>query len=447
MSKTFQSVPPCSSNKSQVPRVSGEFGLKTKIMVLFLVLLVTTHSLPIVFGAPDDPTSPNTQSMVLSNLREAAESRRDELFYLFEEEVPSEILAQLQGAITQMNLASTLEDDDPYGAAQAYLDALKLFRGSWESYSDYKPAAGEESLVNVIEDLTQEPQPQNIDEEIKNNKEKRIIKFQEKILKGIEEEENSELDMGTPVFETIKSGLEHLKRMIQEGSLTSAVEVLKVTAYQYRNSVDDLSSKQSSKLEKSLTNIESKLEREEEKESTKNGKEIGVVDEEKTNNGNGKSTDVTEKTNNGKDDENKNNGNSESETVDNSNNNGNGHGKDETDTPPDTSDDKTNNGKGNTKTESTETEETPDPEPVEEKTNNGNGNGNSGSNATESDEQPEPEEKSNNGNGNSKQDEETRGRSSTNDPGSNETPDDDEPEAKGSPKKDKQDKSNNHKKQ
>lgn len=422
MSKTFQNVPPCSYNKPQVARGSGEYGLKTKLMVIFLVILVTSHSLPRVFGASDSPYSQNDQHSVISNLREAAESRRDELLYLFEEEVPSEILSQLQGAIEKMNTASSLENEDQYMAAQAYLEALKLFRESWESYSDYKPEAGEESLVTVVEDLTQEPEPQDIEEAIKDNKEKRIIKFQEKILKNIEEDEDS--DAVSSVFETVKSGLENLKQMIKEGSLTSAVEVLKISASQYKTGVDEITSKQSSKLDKSLTHIESKLEKEVEK--TNNGNNFTPEEDEK------------EKTNNGNDKEKTNNGNSDPVTVESSNNNGNGNGNSDEDTQSASNEDKSNNsnGNGNSKSE----EESNSESNSEEKSNNGNGN-DKDSTDTDSTEEPESEEKTNNGNGNEKTGTETS-ESSSNDKDSDESQDKDKSKSNNSSKKDEKEKSN-----
>jgi hypothetical protein len=378
MSKSFQTVPPCSSNKTQNANSSGEYKVKTRLVVLILVLLVTTNSIPSVRGVPDDQYSPNSQNSVLVNLREAAEARRDELLYLFEEELPVEILRQLQNAIDHMGDASDLEISDPSAASKAYLETLRMFRVAWAMYSDYKPEAGEESLEEIIETFTPEPKPQDIEVKIKKTKEKRIEKFQEKILKKIEEEAPEESGSSS-IFDAVKAGFQNLNKMIRQGTLTSAVDLLKITMTQYEAGVNEIESKQASKLDKTVTRLEDKLEREEEKESKNNGKsQAESNDDEKSNNGN---SDI--KSNNG-------NGNSKSEDEEPATNEKSNNGNDKSEDDEPEVEEKTNNGNGNSK------EEPEDDDPVvEEKSNNGN-------DKPEEDE-PEPKEKTNNGNGNSKE--------------------------------------------
>jgi len=302
-------------------------------------------------------------------------------------------------------------------------------------YSDYKPEAGEESLVEIIETFTPEPQPQDIEVKIKDTKEKRIEKFQEKILKKIEEETPDEPETSF-IFDIVKSGFKNLNQLIRQGTLTSAVDLLKMTMTQYEAGLEELDSKQASKLDKTVTRLEDKLDKETEKANNGNGNSKSAVVESdepnlvsqtdvKSNNGKGN---TKEKSNNGNGNENNGNGNTESlvagsvesaEEPQDEEKTNNGNGNDDTK-------EKTNNGNFNDDPEEEESE-------VEDKSNNGNGN----SKEEPEEEEPEAEEKTNNGNSKS-EDKSNNGNGNSKpeeDPVEDETPEDDKEKSNNGKKK------------
>jgi len=117
---------------------------------------------------------------VYQEIKSAAEARRDELLYLLELELPTDIMEKLEEALYTMEAAE--ETEDLRNATEQYLHALKQLRNTWQEYLNDKPEAVKENFEE--KDVNDKPKPEetappeNLEEEINiANKKKRLTEI------------------------------------------------------------------------------------------------------------------------------------------------------------------------------------------------------------------------------------------------------------------------------
>jgi len=171
--------------------------MRTKLIAMVLLLLLVAAPFSQIAYAGTAVTgidqsdevgqNDSVNDNVYEEIKAAAEARRDELLYLLELELPPDIMDKLQEALYAMNEAE--EKDDSREAAEQYLYALKQFRNTWEKYLSYSPEGAEESFEEIDERDKPSPEetepPEDLEEEIKVVKEKRLVEIQEEIQEKI----------------------------------------------------------------------------------------------------------------------------------------------------------------------------------------------------------------------------------------------------------------------
>jgi len=265
--------------------------MKTRFTLIALVaLILTAASSQITFAAASNG---DQASSVYLQIKEAAEARQDELLYLLEEDLPTDVMTSLQTAIQLMQQAETVSAEDPHAALQYYLDAMKYFRETWTNYLKND----EQASTNTLEKVTDPETPPEIiiddefENEIKQNKVRLLDKFQERITEKyislyseIEEivddltEEDSAKILKT--FQNAQDKLGKIRDKFEKGEVDDALDSLDSSLLTFEDDLEYLSDKDALKTIKKIEHMDKqtyKVEAEKEKK-IKNGEDTEEED-------------------------------------------------------------------------------------------------------------------------------------------------------------------------
>lgn len=240
--------------------------MRTRYAYMALIALLSL-SVSIQLAYAEDDTG-NPVPSVYSQIKEAAEARQNELLYLLDQDLSPEVMGTLQAALYQMSLAEAVED--PQSAMAHYLDALKLFRETLSRYLKENKESSTNTLEPVIKTgAPPSPDEDELDEQIKENKERLLTKFQ----KRIEEkylayyEEITEImeylpeDDSKKVENTFQNALGKLKKIqekAEDGGLDEAITMLNLDLGMFEDDLDYLEDKNASKAIKKIVKTEDK---------------------------------------------------------------------------------------------------------------------------------------------------------------------------------------------
>ena len=118
--------------------------MRRKLTILAIFALMISSSISLTYATPEDGNTPS----VYDTIREAAESRRDELLYLLDEDISNDVMNNLQTALQQMQEAD--ESQDPQASLQLYMSALQNFRKTWSSYLKEDEEASQNTLACLL---------------------------------------------------------------------------------------------------------------------------------------------------------------------------------------------------------------------------------------------------------------------------------------------------------
>jgi hypothetical protein len=255
--------------------------MRTKLIAMILLLVLAAALFPPMAYAVTEADH-GDDTVVYEEIKSAAEARRDELLYLLELELPSDILKKLEEALITMDEAE--ETVDTREATELYLYALKLFRNTWQRYLSYNPEATVESLEDIDEDDKPSPEesepPKGLEKEIKETKEKRLIEIQEEILEKITvlgehiEELKGYLSEGDSkvvekALETELRKLEKIMDKVSEGEYDGAIDDLILAEFEIEDDVDEMDDKEAAKTLRMVESLLFQIQRTEEKRKRK----------------------------------------------------------------------------------------------------------------------------------------------------------------------------------
>lgn len=253
----------------------------TLIAVILLLLIAATPYPPTAYAVKAVDLGDDTDE-VYEEIKAAAEARRDELLYLLELELPPDILETLMEALYAMDEAE--ETTDPREATEQYLYALKQFRKTWQRYLSYSPEAATESLGEVDESDKPSPEesepPEDLDEEIRVAKEKRLVEIQEKLsekiaamgeqvddLRGYLSDEDSKLL--EKALEREMKELGNIMDKVGRGEYDDAIDELVVTDFEIEDDVDEMEDKEAANTLRMVERLQSQAQRTEERKKRK----------------------------------------------------------------------------------------------------------------------------------------------------------------------------------
>ncbi len=178
-------------------RDSSEPEMRIKILALIMLgLLLTAPFTQIAWGASvesgagesnDDSADKENSEVtetVFNSIKLAAEARRDEVFSKISEDLPPSVLSDIGEALTLMEEAEGSEATMGE-ATQLYMQAMKLFRDSWNYIDDdaHMPT-GETSGSD--EPVLVDKQNENLNEEILIAKQQLLLRFKTNFQNRIE---------------------------------------------------------------------------------------------------------------------------------------------------------------------------------------------------------------------------------------------------------------------
>jgi len=179
-----------------------------------------------------------------------------------------------------MRLAENTED--PNDALEHYMNALKSFR---ETMSNYL-RENEDTSTNILEPIIDPigpPEPEDLDEEIKENTIRLITKFQEQIEKKFSvyyDEVEEMLEFLPEEAEEIKEKVERVQNKIEKvkersnkGKFNEAVELLDEDLDSFDEDLDYLDEKNNTKTTKKIEKMEEDARKEKEAQERKARKE------------------------------------------------------------------------------------------------------------------------------------------------------------------------------
>ncbi|MCW4049766.1 MAG: hypothetical protein NWE89_08525 [Candidatus Bathyarchaeota archaeon] len=273
---------------------------KMKVIPL-MVLLLSSLFVNLVYADIDGDDITNDlgnnrkiSQKVYDAIKAAAEARRDELLYLLEKDLSPEILNSLQQALTAMKKAEETEGADLKASAQYYLDALKLFRSTWQQYLDYNPDAVYGAPDDTEDsDKPKGDDPEDLDDEIKKGKHQLIVQYQDGLLERItsmyqhvEDIVDSITDDDARKLETILGNSDKKIRQvlgkINDGEYSDAIDDLSSLTLQLNAGFDYLGDNDVSKLLKNVDHLEAKVQKtlKEKEEKEKKGQDTSDEDDE-----------------------------------------------------------------------------------------------------------------------------------------------------------------------
>jgi len=237
--------------------------MKSRFTILTLIaLLCVSTSIQTVAAGPDDG---NQVISVYETIKDAAEARRDELLYLLEEDISLQVMDGLRSALDSMKLAEETSQSDPGASLGHYMDALRLFRETWTLYLE-ENKEGASSSFSPLEEPEIIEIPQDLEKEIKETKEKLLVKFQEKIVKqytkivdDVEEikdfvpgEDNKKIQSAV---NKVQKKIEDLSKKISKGDLDEVIDTLEDEPEPFDEDFDDLSDKEAKETLKTIARI------------------------------------------------------------------------------------------------------------------------------------------------------------------------------------------------
>jgi len=224
--------------------------MRGKTIGIMMILVLLSQSLVVSYGAIDDRPVPDNEITVILKLKSSTEARRDEFLYLLEEELPHEIMLNLQITLQTMQEAEQLFNIDPRGAASSYLQALKGFRITWEMYVDYKPEAPVQSFSEPPVEDPPEVDREDQTEEITETKAVLLERFTEKVSIKIVSFQEDVDDVSDEITEETSFTLSNvliemhdklviIGDMIKTGSMESAIVALGEASLEVENDIPD----------------------------------------------------------------------------------------------------------------------------------------------------------------------------------------------------------------
>ena len=294
MNKTFQNVPRRSFNIPDGYSGAGGDRLNAKVIVCMMMLVLLSQSSLVSYGAIDDMPVQDNEMAVLFQLKSSAEARRDELLYLLEEDLPTDIMENLQHALQTMKEAEQVFDSDPRESSRLYLKALQGFRTTWELYLNYKPEAPEQTFSEPpVEDPPDDDEGDQT-EEITQAKGVLLDRFKDRVSKKLAslqghvdelEDEMSNDDSNTinNVLKNMRNKLTDIGKMIRTGSTDSALDALSETSSELENGISGLNDQQIINSINAVSRFEDKIQKAEARnDSTENKKDKSDEEEDST---------------------------------------------------------------------------------------------------------------------------------------------------------------------
>ena len=268
--------------------------MRGKTIAIIMILGLLSQSLVVSYGAINDSPIYENEMDVFIKLKSSAEARRDEFLYLFEEDLPFEIMENLQYALQTLHEAEELFDSDPRESSRLYLGVLKGFRITWEMYVDYNPEAPEQSFSEPPAEtppvVNNDDQTEEIIKTKGNLLNRFIVKVSTKlnlIQEDVEEREDEMSDDGsitlTNVIKEMHETIVHIGELIETGSMEVAIvalgeaslEVEKVIPELIDEEIEEAAAAEAHKAEKAAKKAQKKAER----EAKKAEKEADKVEE------------------------------------------------------------------------------------------------------------------------------------------------------------------------
>jgi len=230
----------------------------------------------------DEYDNNNVNDKVYQEIKAAAEARRDELLYLLELELPQDIMEKLEEALYVMEEAE--ETEGTKEATQQYMYALKQFRSTWQKYINDKPDVVKETFEKSDESDKPKPEdtepPEDLEEEIKVAKEKRLVKIQEEVkekivkvsehvdeLKEYLSEEDSKVV--EKAIENEEKKLEKIMDKVSKGEYDDAIDELIETEFDIEDDVEEMEDKEAAETLKNVEKIQSQVQKTKEQKQKK----------------------------------------------------------------------------------------------------------------------------------------------------------------------------------
>ena len=241
-------------------------------LIALVALLCFSTSIQMTCAEPEGKQVPTVYFMI----KDAAEARESELLYLLDEDLSPIVFDYLLEGLDEMKLAENAED--PQVALEHYMNALKCFR---ETMSNYL-VENEDTSTNILEpviDPIGPPEPEDLDEEIKENTVRLISQFQEKIEEkfAVYYDEVEEIIEFLPEdaeefkekIERVQDKIEKVKERSSKGELKEAVKLLDEDLDSVDEDLDYLDEKTKSKTNRKIEKMEEKERREKEEKERK----------------------------------------------------------------------------------------------------------------------------------------------------------------------------------
>ena len=276
--------------------------MKARYTILTLIaLLCVAMSIQTVAAEQSDG---NQAPSVYNYIKKAAEDRQDELLYLLEEDISPQVMDSLLAALNSVQLAEETGQSDPEASLGYYMDALRLFRETWELYLE-ENKEGASTSFSPEDDTPEDPEvPEDLDEKIKETQVKRLEKFNEDLINEymkivdkvndltdyVDDDDTEEI---STAVNTAKQKFNEVAKKIRKGEIDDVIDELDEEDIPFGDDFDKLL-----ELEESITEKNQRKSIQEEKKTntrktksrkTSNDEGIpGEDEEEKPGNGNGK---------------------------------------------------------------------------------------------------------------------------------------------------------------
>ncbi len=267
----FQTVPPCSSNKSLTVGESVK-KMRYKKIVLTLILTLVLIPTPILMAQEtiETPEEELFDPAVMNMIKTQAMTRKQEILKLFgEDPYSTDIENCLNNAEQAMEQAMNFEETNPRAAAEQYNRALRQYRNAYRKYFEEHP----ELIVEPVEtssasDVIEVPSQ----EEIESAKEVLLNRFQERyqnrIQVMIENVEDLEDDLSPQDAEKARQALMQtleksyrIQERIQNREYDVAVDELDESNDSLDADLDELEDEAAGLMLKSMNRLEARIQK------------------------------------------------------------------------------------------------------------------------------------------------------------------------------------------
>ena len=236
---------------------------------------------PSDFSADEEKNSKVTET-VFNSIKSAAETRRDEAFSKMSEDLPPSVLSDISKALNLMEEAEGSEATDMSGATQLYMQAMKLFRDSW-NYIDDGDTFVPPGETSGSEPVLVEEQNENLNEEILIAKQQLLLRFQTNFQNRIEtmyshiQDLNGAMDPedSAKAENALVSAVEKLREVqknITDGNLEDALLELDATSNGLEDEFKSLKDKETADLIVTVDKLEGKVQKLTEENTRSSGK-------------------------------------------------------------------------------------------------------------------------------------------------------------------------------